>query len=713
MRKLLLICLLLLILGKISFAQRHTIWYFGKEAGLDFRVRGNQEIPVVLSNGAMQAQEASGSVTDTSGALLFYTNGVTVYNKKHETMANGQNIGGDVSACQSGLIIPHPGMPDRYYIFTTDAGENDFLNDYMYSIVDMNANGGLGEVISKQNLLWASCTERLTAARHANGIDVWLITNDNSSNTFRSWLIDCGGLNMSPVVSNSGVVMTIHTQINGGFMKVSPDGRQLCQTHLPGVSLPGQAQSFIQLFDFDNNTGIISNAKQISHGGLRFTGCEYAPNSQLLYLLSPYDEVLFQLQPRLATVPAIEASFVNLGELKNYYGIVGAPDEKIYLLNYGRKVSVIEEPNKTGTDCNVNISKIDLAPRSGLVGSPGFINDAFFNPYHGFDYKITDSCKGIVEFNGFTTLSLSTVTWLWDFGDGVFSNQQNPQHTFSQAQAVHGVKLTISLPAGCGQIVRTRYIQPQVKIKTPTITHAAKCDPDYVSFTSSYLPAADDRIEWDFGDGFFSNQSSPRHTYTTMGNYPIKLTITGVNGCIKAIAKDTVRLRDVELEVPSFLVAVAGQSLPIAAYSPTAVTYKWTPSTGLNNASVSKPTALLFADIRYKVQVKDINGCKAEKWVTVTVVEPAAIFIPTAFTPGNDGLNDLLTPVYPSSLTLSDYSIYNRWGQRVFTTRKRGEGWNGKSNNIPQPAGVYTWIFSAKDANGKGLLRKGTLTLIR
>ena len=86
---------------------------------------------------------------------------------------------------------------------------------------------------AKNILLHASCTERMTAVRHANGISVWVITNDNNSNTFRAWLVGCNGLQATPVVSNTGVVLDQDIIVNTGMMKVSPDGKQLCQTHFP------------------------------------------------------------------------------------------------------------------------------------------------------------------------------------------------------------------------------------------------------------------------------------------------------------------------------------------------------------------------------------------------------------------------------------------------------------------------------------------------
>ncbi|MFZ1327481.1 MAG: hypothetical protein WAW27_00540, partial [Chitinophagaceae bacterium] len=183
------ILVLLLLAFNFSYSQQNNIWYFGRKAGLSFNAAGAQPLPAVLSDGVMETNEGCSSICDEDGNLLFYSNGVTVYNRNHQVMVNGDNLKGNLSSVQACIIVPEPGNDSIYYLFTTDAVENSFANGYTYSIINLNKDNGNGEVITKNVLLWASCTERMVAARHANGTDVWLITNDKNSNIFRSWLI--------------------------------------------------------------------------------------------------------------------------------------------------------------------------------------------------------------------------------------------------------------------------------------------------------------------------------------------------------------------------------------------------------------------------------------------------------------------------------------------------------------------------------------------
>src|SRR6187200_578664 len=214
----------------------------------------------------MNADEGSSTICDSDGNLLFYTNGVTVYNRNHQIMFNGENLAGHVSTTQSGLIVPKPGSSNLYYIFTADAFENQFKNGYSYSVVDMTGDNGNGQVTTKNEIFSGSCTARMTAIRHADGISVWLITNDRSSNVFKSWLINCNGISDFPVMSTLGIVLNTYDLMNVGMLKASPDGKQLCQTHFPLFDEDHTIPNFFQLFDFDDATGVISNARVVNFG---------------------------------------------------------------------------------------------------------------------------------------------------------------------------------------------------------------------------------------------------------------------------------------------------------------------------------------------------------------------------------------------------------------------------------------------------------------
>ena len=640
-------------IGHQLTAQQNNNWYFGRTAGLSFNASGGQPIPTILTNSAMSADEGSASISDESGQLLFYTNGVKVFNKNHEVMVNGDGLGGDISACQSSLIVPWPGNDSLFFIFTSDAIENNFATGYRYSIVNMNRDNGNGEVVSKKVLLWSSSTERLTAARHYNGVDVWVITNDNNSNIFRSWLVSCNGLSPDPVVSVAGQVMNQHVVTNTGFMKVSPDGRQLCQTHYPLFDPDTPGSNFFQLFDFNDATGVISNARTIATPNALYTSCEYSPDSRLLYVTRPYQKRIDQLEAKLPTAGAIAASTISFPTVSPYFALQVGPDEKMYCFKREQSLGVINSPNTKGLNIDFRENQYILSPNSSQLGGPAFINDAAYNPTNGFEYSITDSCNGLVSFNAVSTMS-GTLSWSWDFGDGQTSNMQNPVHRFSPAHHSYVVKLTITSSTGCGKVRRSRVVNPKKENSAISFDYIRQCDSGYIRFINPNLPAAaGDVFSWDFGNGNTSSLEEPIHPYSQAGNYIVRLSRTNPTGCRNASYSDTIGFSQLSITVPPEQTIMIGQSIQLYVNGPV-VECTWSPSTGLNNPDILNPVASPIRDTWYKVTAINKDDCSSMDSVLVRVIDLEDIYVPTGFTPNNDGKNDDLRPFFGTKFTLGD-----------------------------------------------------------
>jgi gliding motility-associated-like protein len=147
------------------------------------------------------------------------------------------------------------------------------------------------------------------------------------------------------------------------------------------------------------------------------------------------------------------------------------------------------------------------------------------------------------------------------------------------------------------------------------------------------------------------------------------------------------------------------------------VNYVWTPSIRLSNPLIGNPVGLYTAQddsIRYKVIVTDNIGCSDSAYVKVTIFKTKAyIFVPTAFTPNSDGLNDIVAPYSVGIKRINYFNIYNRWGQLVFTTTNDKQGWDGRINGRLQDTNVYAWMVSAVDYLDQPIFIKGTVTLLR
>lgn len=160
---------------------------------------------------------------------------------------------------------------------------------------------------------------------------------------------------------------------------------------------------------------------------------------------------------------------------------------------------------------------------------------------------------------------------------------------------------------------------------------------------------------------------------------------------------------------------VVGQ--PVQLNAEGGISYVWTPSTGLNNPNIQNPIGTYGAEIdsvRYFVRVYNEAGCYDSTTVKVTVFKTTPyVFVPTAFTPNGDGLNDVIRPIAVGVERILYFRIFNRWGQMVFSTTTNGHGWDGRIGGTPQGSNVFVWMVSAIDYVGKPIFLKGTVTLIR
>jgi gliding motility-associated-like protein len=696
-------------------AQQGNIWYFGNNAGISFNPGASPTLPYGVPGSAMSADEGCASICDNNGQIMFYTNGKVVYNRENKVMFNGDGLLGHKSSFQSAIIIQKPNSETLFYIFTSDALENNFSNGYRYSIVDMDGDGGKGAVTLKNQVMGISGTERLTAAKHANGVDVWIITNDRSSNTFRAWQLNCSGLAASPVVSNVGDVLDQQNMWNIGCIKVSPDGKQLCQTHFDeGDDLSDN--HFFQLFSFNNATGVISNPIKISLTGRKLYVNEFSPNSSLLYLTDPNRPQITQVECKLPTAAAIAASAYTIPAAAGMFGLQAGPDGKVYVARYGLKLGVINNPDVKGAGCNMDIGGVELSHGNAQIAFPAFINTAFNDPANGFSWQIVDTCGGQVRFTSFAALS-GTLQYEWDFGDGNTSNQQNPLHTYAQLTQSYKVKLRISSAQLCGKVSVEKTVIPGGIIANLDFRIDAICDSSLVRITnlSTFTPVSAANYTWTFGDNTNPvTDPSPSHQYTNPGNYQIKLQYNASPACLSRSISKPFFNQPINLVVTPNQEINEGETLQLSATG-NANVFRWSPPWQLSDTSVSNPLATPYEDIIYIVKASNTSGCKTVDSVRITVKPIREIFIPDAFTPNGDGVNDYLKPVYSRQLTRPVFQVFNRWGQLVFASVNGdvGKGWDGRLKNGEPVPGVYVWQFTALNKQGVAIKRRGTVILIR
>jgi gliding motility-associated-like protein len=249
-------------------------------------------------------------------------------------------------------------------------------------------------------------------------------------------------------------------------------------------------------------------------------------------------------------------------------------------------------------------------------------------------------------------------------------------------------------------------------------TTDTRCVAIPVNFTNNSTFAASGGISWiwDFGDGTSSNAVSPVHTYAAAGTYNVTLTANNAS-CNNLTDSKTVALIIDQPQAGISYGAVntfAGTPVLLQARS-FGVQYLWQPATGLSNTTTQSTTATINQDQVYTVNISAATGCVTTDTVQVKIIQSAEIFVPQAFTPNGDGVNDRLYPIPEGISKLVYFRVFNRWGNMVFQTNdtRRENGWNGKYNGLDQPAGSYNWIAQAVDLGGKVVSRSGTVMLLK
>ena len=389
-----------------------NIWYFGQNAGLNF----NSGSPVSINGSQMSTEEGCSTISNSSGQLLFYTDGVTVWDRNHNIMPNGTGLMGHESSSQSSLVIPKPSNPNIYYLFTVSEINSDGLR---YSVIDMSLNGGFGAVTTEKNvLLITPASEKLSAIKIDNTNEYWVLVHGVENNNFYAYKVTPSGINTTPVVSSVGFTLSNINEDNIGYMKFSTDGTKIACAY---------ALFCFEVLDFNANTGVVSNPLNFNVYTLfnRLSyGVEFSPSGNFLYV-----SALNKIYQYDLTASDVLASGYLLYE-DTSWNIFGAlqlgPDGKIYVSNHATSsISIINNPNLAGVNCEYNFTGISVAPNIARTGLPQFIQS-----YFNVGFNVANTCLGDVT--SFTPTNTSTVTSAtWSFGDGNSSTAISPTHTYA------------------------------------------------------------------------------------------------------------------------------------------------------------------------------------------------------------------------------------------------------------------------------------------
>lgn len=491
-------------------------WYFGQNAGLDFSTAP----PTILTNGQLTTFEGCSSIADFAGNLLFYTDGITVWDASHAVMANGTGLFGDGSSTQAGVIVKKPGSTTLYYVFTVD----DFAgpDGLCYSIVDMSLAAGMGSVTVKNVQMQTPSTEKISGVKHCNGQDIWIVSHDYNSTNFRTFLLTSAGLNMTPVLSAVGSNHNGGTGVVVGALKTSPNGKKL------GLCISNNLNT-IEVYDFDNSTGQVSNPLILGTiGGIY--GCEFSPDGTKFYGAAWYGSAIYQWDLCAGSSTAIIASQYTASASEGGQ-LQLAPDGKIYMARTGQTdLGVINNPNASGSGCNYVNNGQSIAPKTNGYGLPNFITSFLSTPF-----TYTMAC-GTASFTappsptastgGACSAATNTYSAVkWNFGDPTTassntSTSANPVHHFS-GPGTYTVYIVRTSICGNDTLALPIVVPPSaVSLNAaPTVTQA-----NCASTTNGF----------DLGLTFTPSSPAPSYTisWSTIPNGVTNNTMTSASGSI-------------------------------------------------------------------------------------------------------------------------------------------------------------------------------------
>lgn len=408
------------LLTMSAMAQKEAnIWYFGDSAGLDF----NTNPPTPLLNSQMSVAEGCASIADSNGNLLFYTDGMTIWNKQHQVMSNGTGIKGGNTPVQGNIIAQKPGSNTEYYLFTCTDGTNpNFPNNRSlnYSIIDMTLSAGLGAVTVKNVNLKDTINEGLCAVKHGGQNSIWIVVSDKRflSDSLFAFELSSNGVSSIPVSSGfGGVGYTIQQHMT---IKFSRNGESAVQR---------MSSSVVRVFEFDDTQGNFTLSYSINVPSY-IAGLEFSPSGRYLYVSTgspPYHVIQFDLNA--GSQALVAASAINLPNYAQISGLQLAPNGKIYGANtntFNDSLLVIHHPDSAGTSCQLESQGQFLGGKFSRQGLPQFVASMLKpQPF----LKVSDTCQAEETQFDLSVYLANIDSVYWDFGDTASSNTWSTSNT--------------------------------------------------------------------------------------------------------------------------------------------------------------------------------------------------------------------------------------------------------------------------------------------
>lgn len=316
-------------------------------------------------------------------------------------------------------------------------------------------------------------------------------------------------------------------------------------------------------------------------------------------------------------------------------------------------------------------------------------------------------------FTNNSTNSIGEMQYLWKFGDGDIASTRDVSHSYTRIG-----NFTITLVVNSNAVCADSFSLPVIVF--PNLKAEFSIDPTCINRPVLPLNKTADpgnspaHYLWSFGNGQTSTlQNPPAQVYRSPGNFVMSLSAY-TDQCPTPVSTQR---RFVRVEEPRpgvrYAVKTAVINLPLELETRSfADQVLWSPATQLNDPASFHPVFNGRNEQLYTIELTTAAGCVTVDTQLVRISNSIQVLVPNAFTPNNDGLNDVLTPILIGIKSVSYFRIFNRWGQLLFETRGKNSGWDGKFKGVPVEPQAVVWMFEGTGVDNNIYTRKGSSVII-
>lgn len=758
MRYLLLIALFIFGSNQSKAQITGNIWYFNDSLGIKFG-----EKTILKLNDGVTKLNGGTAVLSIDDTLVIYTDGLNLFNSKHNPIQNGTKILGN--GVQSTLLLQLP-EDSVIHLFTNYFvgyyGKDSSVNGVYHTTLTRDPNNRNNFIVAKTIKLANGSNQSVTAKKTSSFDGYWILFPEWKTSNILIYHLNKNGLRFH---KRENVLPQKH--IDFSQIKISPNGRYVA---LMSCNIPGVNES-ICIYNFDNQKGTLSNYRSIKY--FRSTGLEFSPNESFLYIMGSSTRFLTDKISRgiyQVNIDSIQAnSTLNKHNSTFIYKTLSdassmsiTPHGQIFITysSSGRGFSSIMNPDSFGISCDFRIDYIHFDNRPNKVSIPNICIDYILQPY----FEIENGCKDSLLSFKIHRNRADSVTWI--FGDGVFITNKlsSISHSYSsegpyQASVILHYKdqrdtiskkieiLTVQKPQLgkdtllCkGEVLHLEFIDTMatkvvwnnnVNSSQYDVSHAesviVKVSHDYCSasdtITVSYIECtlsldshcfgdstqfqlAESNLDsavFDFDNGISctTKKNTISYKYTLEGKYNPKVRLF-LNGHFKEIYGN-IEITRIDKDYLSDTVIFCNPTSLIPDLPRNDYYFTWSNNTNTQSLNIESP-GLYWLKI-------ERNGCANIDSCFVIITNcQCDVFMPNSFSPNGDNVNDIFSPSTQCEIDDISLNVYNSWGELLI---KDATSWDGTYKNSLCPSGVYAWSITYLDAKNNIHHERGTIHLIR